>query len=60
MSGVVLLILVMVLLVYFLPTAVAIGKKSLLGVFIINFFLGWTFIGWVIALAWAVSSENNK
>jgi hypothetical protein len=27
---------------------------------IINIFLGWTFIGWVIALAWSASGQNGK
>jgi Superinfection immunity protein len=46
---------------YFIPTLEALirrAKKSN-GVFVVNFFLGWTFIGWVVALAWAVSSETS-
>lgn len=46
---------------YFLPSIVA--KKRLHNklntIVVINFFLGWTFIGWVIALAWAVSADTN-
>ena len=40
---------------YFLPTIVAFLKKtpSKASVVIINLFLGWTFIGWVVALAMA-------
>ena len=48
------------LLLYFLPTICAFDKKSCAGVFVINLFLGWTFVGWVIALAWAVSGEKRK
>lgn len=29
-------------------------------VIVINLFLGWTFIGWVVALAMAVSGEEKK
>jgi hypothetical protein len=46
-------ILVIVIGVYFLPTIVSVSRKNnqALTVFIINLFFGWTFIGWVIALA---------
>ncbi len=38
---------------YFVPTYVAKGKPHFTQVFILNLFLGWTFLGWVIALVWA-------
>lgn len=34
--------------VYFLPTMVSGGKPQLGGVFVLNLFLGWTFLFWVI------------
>lgn len=42
---------------YFLPTAIALGRSHhlLASIFVINLFLGWTLIGWVVALALAVS-----
>src|ERR1700679_2370445 len=49
--------LVIILLLYFIPTLAAKGKPQLNSVLAINFFLGWTLIGWVIALAWAVKQE---
>lgn len=41
---------------YLLPTIVATINKSPRGgsVMVVNIFLGWTFIGWVVALAMAV------
>ncbi|ATN89906.1 hypothetical protein SEA_KLEIN_200 [Mycobacterium phage Klein] len=41
---------------YFVPTIVAYYRKASLKqpVAVINVFLGWTFIGWVVALAMAV------
>ena len=37
---------------YFLPWIIALirGKRDTLGIFLLNFFLGWTFIGWIVAL----------
>jgi hypothetical protein len=44
-------------LVYFVPVFVAARKKprSLSGIFVLNLFLAWTFVGWVAALVWAVT-----
>ena len=41
---------------YFLPTIIAVARKrpNALAIFLLNFFLGWTFIGWVVALVWSV------
>lgn len=43
---------------YFLPTIVAVSRKvpNRGSVFVINAFVGWTFIGWVVALAMAARS----
>jgi hypothetical protein len=37
---------------YFLPSIIALArsKRNTLSIFILNFFLGWTLVGWVIAL----------
>ena len=43
---------------YFLPTIIAAARDrhNKGAIFLLNFFLGWTFVGWVVALVWAVSS----
>lgn len=33
-------------------------KKDKGAIFALNFFLGWTFIGWVLALVWALKKDN--
>ena len=45
-------------LMYWLPTIVAVVRRtpSALGVAAINFFLGWTVIGWVVALVIALAA----
>lgn len=42
--------------IYFLPTAIAFGtnNRKAMAIFIINLFLGWTLLGWVIALSMSV------
>lgn len=42
---------------YFLPTILAHNKRDFAGIFLVNFFFGWTVIGWVIAMIWACSAE---
>jgi hypothetical protein len=45
---------------YFLPTIVGAArhKTNLVGIFLVNFLLGWSIIGWIVALVWAVSTER--
>jgi hypothetical protein len=46
---------------YWLPTLIAVvrGTHSALGIAMLNFFFGWTVIGWVMALIWALASNTN-
>ena len=52
---------ILVVIVYLVPTFVAIWRQHRQGVAItfLNVFLGWTLVGWVIALVWAVSSSEK-
>ena len=45
---------------YFLPFAIAFNKKraNTGAIFALNLFLGWSLIGWVIALVWALKEER--
>jgi hypothetical protein len=44
---------------YFLPSIIALGrnKRDITAIVLLNFFLGWTMIGWVVALVWAVKAD---
>jgi uncharacterized membrane protein YccC len=44
-------------LVYFLPTLIGFNKKNLREVLLLNIFFGWTVIGWIWALVWAISGK---
>ena len=56
-GGIVIGLILLGLAVYFMPTIVAMlaGHQNTLAIFILNLFLGWTLVGWVIALVWACS-----
>ena len=49
-------------LIYFLPTIVAFGKgrSNSFAIFALNLFLGFTLLGWVIALVWALTEDSVK
>lgn len=47
--------------VYFLPCIIAGGRAhpNGTGIFVLNLFLGWSLLGWVVALIWSVSAFNR-
>jgi hypothetical protein len=45
------------LLLYFLPAIIGRDKRDAMGIFLLNLLLGWTVVGWLIALIWACSAE---
>jgi len=45
------------LMFYFLPTIVGLRKRNVLAIFVFNALLGWTFLGWVLALVWACTED---
>jgi len=46
---------------YFLPFAIAFNRKRVNSgaIFALNLFLGWSLIGWVLALVWALKEERS-
>ena len=52
---------VLVIATYFLPTIVATIRNhpNALSICLLNFFLGWTVIGWFLALFWALAATNS-
>jgi hypothetical protein len=47
---------------YFLPTLVAWwrGHRQLASILLLNLFLGWTVVGWVLALVWCASAQPRR
>ncbi|HTZ99860.1 MAG TPA: superinfection immunity protein [Candidatus Aquilonibacter sp.] len=44
-------------LLYFLPSIIGHDKRSFTGILLVNILLGWTVVGWLVALIWACTDE---
>lgn len=47
---------------YFAPALVAAARQrsNKNAIFVLNLFLGWTVLGWIIALIWSVMEDTAK
>jgi hypothetical protein len=56
-----LIFLLVFLVPYFIPSIVALsrGMQNKGSIIVVNLFLGWTFIGWVVALAMACAGKKS-
>jgi hypothetical protein len=54
-------ILLVLAIPYFIPSIVAVARKmpNKGSTIVVNLFLGWTFIGWVVALAMACGRKDS-
>jgi tryptophan-rich sensory protein len=59
-TGTVLIFVIISICFYFLPTIIAFrrNRHNKWAIFLLNFFLGWSLIGWVVSLVWAVSTSE--
>ena len=50
---------VLLCVIYFLPAvmAYAYDKKNATAIFLLNLLLGWTILGWIIALVWSAMKD---
>ncbi len=57
----VLIILMIWLGIYFLPTIIAYSrnKDNRVAILLVNFLAGWTMIGWLVALVWSVMVDKK-
>ncbi len=56
-----LVIFIIVLAAYFLPSMIAGSREHHQGkaILVLNLFLGWTFLGWVVALVWSLTATQG-
>jgi hypothetical protein len=52
------LLILFVGIIYFIPSFWAMDKRNTGAIFALNLFLGWTFVGWVGALIWAIMDKE--
>lgn len=62
MKTVIVILLIIFLSIYFFPTLVALvrKKRNVGAIFALNLLLGWSFVGWVIALVWSLAHDLNN
>ena len=51
------IVFILAVLLYFLPSIIGKNKRNANAILALNFFLGWTLIGWVVAMVWALATE---
>ena len=56
-----LLLCVIALNIYFLPTVIASHRKhpNRIPIFLVNFLLGWLCLGWIVALVWSATAIDK-
>jgi len=62
-GGIFLLIIILFsICLYFLPSFIAFRrqKSNKIPIFVLNLFLGWSLIGWVVSLVWSLSQEQHQ
>jgi hypothetical protein len=55
-------LIIIALFLYFIPYLIAAHRyhHQKVAIFMLNLFLGWTFLGWVIALIWSCTAVQKK
>lgn len=43
---------------YFLPSIIGREKRNFAAIFMLNLLLGWTVVGWIVALIWALTVDS--
>ena len=59
MDGILLILVVAA--VYFLPSIIAFkrGHRKAVPILLVNLFLGWSGLAWIIALIWSLANDTN-
>ncbi|WP_394748437.1 superinfection immunity protein [Spongiimicrobium salis] len=60
-SNLPIIILIVIVLFYFLPSIIALfrAKPNTIAIMALNLFLGCTLVGWVVALVWSLSANSK-
>jgi len=57
-----LILMALLIYIYFVPSIIAVKRnhKNHMPIILLNIFLGWLMIPWVIALCWSVTAQDNQ
>ena len=55
-----LLLTAVLLPLYFLPAVIGIKRRNKIAILVLNLLLGWTVIGWIAVLIWAVREDEPE
>ncbi|MFC2117754.1 superinfection immunity protein [Bacteroidota bacterium] len=60
-TALIIALIILGIIVHFIPAYVAYNrkKKNRAAILILNIFLGWTLLGWVGALVWAMTKDKE-
>ena len=58
-AGLSFIVIILCFIFYFLPSIIAMyrGKSNTFAIILLNVFLGWTFVGWIVALVWSATND---
>ncbi len=59
-SVIILIVLAVLIIPYFIPAIIARKKTNFTSILLLNIFFGWTFVGWVGALIWAITDKTPE
>lgn len=54
------IVIILILAIYFLPSIIGSKHRNSTSIFILNLLLGWTLLGWIVAIIWAVSNDKKE
>jgi len=54
------MLLLIIAIMYFIPTIIAVVRRrtNTVSIAALNIFLGWSVVGWVVALVWALATDK--
>ena len=55
-----LILYILLIALYFLPSIIGYNHRNSGSIIILNLLLGWTLIGWIVALIWAISNDKKE
>jgi len=53
------IIIIIALAIYFLPSIIGYNHRNANSICLLNLLLGWTVLGWIVAMIWAVSQDKH-